>query len=282
MHISKDDAKKEPLPDWGKLPLKRFLNHHHELEELLRVSLGGISSLRAMPRAVEFLQRTSRGDSEPDFDDRLQQAKRDAEFAEREIERGFPILYAQSLLSLWSSVEHLIQSILANLICSEPVTLKLEPILKLKVRVGDILLQDDEARALHIVGLLDREVAGASRFGINRFESLLEPFGLSGAVPEEMSTCFYEMHQLRNLHAHRFGYADQRFRDACPWLIPAPDGYVAVSHDALLRFFRQSGAYGVELMYRVAERHGWTREEFSIHMDESLRTEVSDHGSDVR
>jgi NADPH-dependent 2,4-dienoyl-CoA reductase/sulfur reductase-like enzyme len=53
--------------------------------------------------------------------------------------------------------------------------------------------------------------------GVGRFERLLEPFGLSGSVDAETRKILFEMHELRNVIAHRRALADRKFVTSVPW-----------------------------------------------------------------
>ena len=242
-------------------PFIRALEQHEELHRLLHLSMQGIATLRGVPGAVEVLAKLKPEDG-LNLGKRLAGAKKQADFAETEVDRGFPTLHAQTLLSLWAIVERLIRELLAVIIENDPDALEIEAIRKLRVRVGELLAYEGYERAYFLVGLLDREVSGPLRHGINRFEDVLASFALSDAVEEDMSRTFFEMQQLRNLHAHRLGYADRTFVDRCPWLDPAEDGYVQVTHEMLETYFEAVAWYTLEIMCRVGQRYGWTREEF--------------------
>jgi hypothetical protein len=53
--------------------------------------------------------------------------------------------------------------------------------------------------------------------GFPRLESLLEKIELGGELDEGLRRKLIEIHQIRNVYAHRGGITDRKARAACPW-----------------------------------------------------------------
>jgi len=259
-----------PVPDWAAPPFHRFLNGLEDLLTLLHLAMRGISSLRGMPRLVEVLHHLDEDSQENDPErqeaqEALERAKKEAAVAEQEVDGGFPLLHAQAVVTLWGSLEDLIRVFIALLLRHDADAMRSEGIQRLKVRVGDLLVLDEASRAEFLVEQLDRDISGPLRQGANRFESLLQPFGLSGEVQSDVRDALFELHNVRNLHAHRQGYADRRFCEACPWLDAHEGKYFRVTHQALHQYSAAVSQYVLTLIHRIGHRQGWTTEEIDAH-----------------
>jgi hypothetical protein len=273
--VSTKERSRAPVPEWAAPPFHRFLDGLENLLTLLHLAVRGIAVLRRMPRVVEVLHRLNAEDESPDPErDKAQEAfvraKREASFAEREVDGGFPLLHAQAVVTLWGSLEDLIRAFVALLLQHDPEALQAEAIQRLKVRVGDLLVLDEASRAEFLVEQLDRDISGPLRQGLNRFECVLQPFGLSGDVDPGTKDALFELQNVRNLHAHRQGFVDRRFREACPWLEAADGEYFKVNHEAVHRYSEAVYTYVLTIIRRIGLREGWTPEEIDAHMYKEL------------
>jgi hypothetical protein len=268
-----DTEERYPIPQWGSRPFYRFLEHLDELMTLLHLSMQGIAGLQGMPRLVELLARIDepeKPETSAGHVDRLRRANAAAEFARREVEKEFPLLHAQAAISLWGSLEELVLSFVTLLIQHDPASREADQIQRMKVRVGDLLALDDASRARFLVEQLDRDQAGPHRQGANRFESLLEPFGLSGHLDDDLRRTLYEFYQMRNLHAHRQGSADRRFLQACPWLDVTEGQYCAVTHKQIHAYAGAAAQYVLLLVQRMGLKAGWTRDDIDKLIERGL------------
>lgn len=203
---------------------------------------------------------------------RLEHAKEEAELAQKEIDTGFPLLHAQAVVSLWGSLEAFIRTFLAGWLKNEPSARQAEVIRKLRVRLWEYETMDEDERCLHTIELLEQELGASQRRGIERFETLLGVFGLSGDVDEETKKNLYEMYNVRNVLVHRRGIADRRLTDACPWLGVEVGDPVRVTHDALERYVESLNNYFVMLLLRIADH-------FGLPMQERLEKRRAEQGS---
>src|SRR5690606_7101680 len=107
---------------------------------------------------------------------------------------------------------------------------------KLKIRLGEYLQLSKSEQAAYLVELLEQEIASPLKKGVTRFESLLEPFSLSGGVSESCARTIFELQQVRNVSAHRNGIADRRLKIECPWLKVHIGQPVNVSTEMLVKY----------------------------------------------
>ena len=216
--------------------------------------------LRGVPNAVEVLAKFRPGTfGEQSPQDALQRAKKDAEFANSEIERGFPALHAHAVVAIWGALEASIEDLLVAWVLNKPEVLQNEAFAKLKVSLGDFLWLEREEQARLLIRELER--ASSQRRGIERFESLLQAIGQSGSIDEGVRKSLFEMFQVRNVLVHRAGSADRRIAEACPWLNLTVGAPVLLDHQAFRRYVSSVDAYIANVMERVFEPFGIVRSE---------------------
>ena len=260
---SKKKTKKQ-VPDWATHPFHRFRDHQVELSRILHLSIRGISFLRAMPEALEALE-ILRPEDHPQAEslrDDIEESKKEAELAQREVDEGFPLLHSQAVVSLWTSLEDLVRTFLATWLANEPSAKQVDAIAKLKMSLGEYERLEEEERCLYAVELLERELQSPLRHGVSRFESLLQPFELSGKIDSEVQKHIYELYHVRNVLVHRRGIADKKLVESCPWLGLAPGDEVVVTHNMYGRYSKAVMTYVVELIQRVRVHLGFKRFDF--------------------
>src|SRR6266568_4241363 len=127
---------------------------------------------------------------------------------------------------------------------------------KLKIRLGDYIQRPKLEQAHYIVELLELELASSLKRGVTRFESLLEPFALTGKLPEGCAQTLFELQQLRNAIAHSNALVDRQIQSACPWLKLRLGQPIRISRAMLQRYAVVSGEYLLELLYRTGDLYG--------------------------
>jgi len=192
-------------------------------------------------------------------EENLASAKRDKDLAEQECIHGFPLLYEQATISLWSSLEVLVRALVAQLLLNHDESWQCAEIRKLKVSPGEFMQLESYERCLWITDLLDQESKGEFRQGVNRFESLLAPFGLSGALEDHIKRSLFELSHVRHVLVHRGGIVDRRMLDSCKVLGYSIGEQVRVDHDLWRRFDSAVGAYVLEIIQRMRVRSGLKR-----------------------
>lgn len=257
--IDPHHTESKQLPDWVRTAFSEFLDKHERLEQVLRLSIGGIHMVRGRHQALKILAEVD-GRLE-DAKKEILRAEKDKELAQWEVEHDFPLLHEQATIVLWSSLEALIRSFLAKWLTHVPGAWQAEAVRKLKVKLGDYESLEPTERCLWIVDLVDQDVSGPLRTGVTRFESLLHPFGLSGAVDEKCQRTLYELSQVRHALVHRNGIADKKLVDACPWLGLTPGQSLLISHRMWRSYNDALGHYVVEIIQRVRMSFGLDRYE---------------------
>ena len=245
------------VPRWPADLFDPFLDDLNTLDRVLHMSMSGIAMFRARPQAIRAL-----GEYHGKLDaEELARAEKEGEFAQKEIDNGFPLLHQQATVSLWAMIESLIQDLVARWLEMTPGAWQVEAVMRLRVRIGDYETLDAQDRSLWVTELLDQEVAGPLRVGVTRFECLLQPFGLSGSVTEDCGKTLFELSQIRHVLVHRRGIADRRLIKACPWLCLTSGSPVKVSHEMWRKYRDAVYQYALELIQRLRVLHGLGRYE---------------------
>jgi len=254
-------VKKPGAPKWATQPFRDFIDQTERLGHLLHLSMSGISMLRGVPKIVQVLAKVEEDFSE-EAHDRFENANKVAELAHIELNDGFPLLHAQTAIALWSALEATIRLFLARWLQNYKQAMEVEAIQKLRVRIGEYERLEGEDRFFYILNRLEQELATPLKTGITRFELMLEPFGLSGPVDEDVRRNLFELNQIRNILVHRSGFADRRLVDSCPWLKLKVGDSVKVSHEMTDHYFQSVMNYALELIIRIGEYFGVDMSEY--------------------
>jgi hypothetical protein len=254
------EKKQKGMPSWASQPFKDYLDQLERTWMLLHLSSKGISLLRGIPRTIEVLNEVDKeryGDEE-----RMKRAVEEAELAQKELDDGFPLLHSQFVVSLWSSMESLVRLFVARLLQNHKPAMDNKVIQRLQVKIGEYERLEGDDRYFYIVDKLEQELSTPLKSGVTRFEILLEPFGLSGPVKDEIRQDLFELNQVRNVVVHRSGIADRRFIDACPWLELKVGDKFNVQYPYSKRYFKASQKYVLLLIVRMGEYFGVNMDKF--------------------
>jgi hypothetical protein len=256
--VSEQEAgggKKKSAPEWATQPFRDFLERTERIVQLTDLSKKGISMLRNVPKIVEVLAEVEKGSAEED-NYSLERAKKEAELAQREVDEDFPLLHAQATIALWSALESAIRLFIVKWLQNYKEAMEVEIIQKLRVRIGDYERLEGEDRFFYILDRLDQELSDPFKNGITRFELLLEPFGMSGAVNENVKRDLFELNHVRNSLVHRSGLVDRRIVDSCPWLKLKIGGQIKIDGEMWHKYFTSVMKYVTELIVRLGEQFG--------------------------
>jgi hypothetical protein len=243
----------EFLPGYAAVPLQRFVDSWQGDFRLLHLSMRGIRVLTGMPGIFEVLIPDSAPEEQAKLTSNLSEAKKEAELAENECKTGFPLLHAHALVGMWAALEAAIEDMLVGILLNEPELLKKEVFAKVRVPLSEFETKDKEERMRFLVSELGRNLG--RRNGVDAFEPLLQHFGLSGDVEDEVRKLVWQTHHVRNVIVHRASRADRRLVEACPWLHLRVNDFVTVSHEMLSRCAPALANYVLAVIHRLAKRY---------------------------
>ncbi|QYJ92071.1 hypothetical protein [Shewanella spartinae] len=252
----KDIQKSKKLPKWITEHFEDSVESIQTLIQIVHLSEKGISVLRGMPQIVGVLAKVN-GDTEAiSTEKQLENAKKEALLAQTEVESGFPVLHGFAVVSLWSWLEQFIKEFVALWLFHRKSALSAPSVQKLRIRFGEYMQLPKSEQAAYLVELLEKDMASSLKKGVNRFESLLDPFGLGGALSSGCTQSLFELQQVRNLLAHRSGRVDRRFKSECPWIKCRVKDQLVVNQEMLERYSSACIEYWMELLYRLGDVHG--------------------------
>lgn len=264
------------FPKWVKDLFNDSLDHVEKLHEILHISMRGISVLRAIPNAIEVLRNVSPEEEKDVYDEtRFDKAKKEATLAEVEVKEGFPLLHAQTAISLWGTLEALVRTFLANWLATQPEAKVAEELKRVKIRFGEYEVLSGDDRNFYILDLLEDSMSTRRSPGIGRFEALFRVFNLSSDVDEQVRKELFELYHVRNVLVHRKGIADRKMVESCPWLGLSVNSPVVVTHESYSRYNKATALYILELIQRVRVYFGIGRYEPG---EESTKQDVLEAG----
>lgn len=247
------DVSSPKLPKWIVDHFQESLHSHDQLMQITSISARGIGALRGMPTMVKLAARVQGTSEHPDSVKRLERAQKEAELATTEVAKDYPVLHGLAVVALWSGMEHLVKGFIALWLTHRRDALNVPAVQKLRVRLGEYLQLPKAEQAQFLVELLEQELASPLKRGAARFESLLQPFGLSFALPDGCGKTLFELQQVRNAIAHRNGRADRRLRSGCPWLKLKNNQPILVSSKMLHAYAGAAAEFLMCFVYRVGD-----------------------------
>ncbi|HEU4855467.1 MAG TPA: hypothetical protein VFS89_09335 [Nitrosospira sp.] len=243
------------LPIWIKDHFKQSLDSIEMLMQLVHISERGISVLRGMPQLVKALARDN-GEGSGDAAKRIKSAEKEAALAQREVDTDFPVLHGLAAVALWSWLENFVKGFVVLWLIHRKDAYSVPAVQRLRIKLGDYAQLSKAEQAGYVVDLLEQDLSSALKRGITRFESLLDPFSLSGGtLPEGCAQTLFELQQIRNVIAHRNGRADRQLKAACPWLKVRLNQPFIISRPMLHRYTEACIEYMRARLYCVGDHY---------------------------
>ena len=243
------------MPTWAVEPFTQFNDQHHEADHLLHISVRGIEMVTNAPKVTELLAEIDGTTEAEETRRRLHSARSAAALAKSEVDKGFPVLHSQALVSMWGSLEALVKSIVAARLTNEPQHFEAKELSGLKVPLALYRALDPLEQCEYVVRIVDQP---GGLQGVSRFERLLAMVGLGGSVDAGVRRDLFELEQLRHVLVHRRGLADRKLLEACPGLGMSLGDRIQIDHRRYRRMWLASHAYAYELLRRTAEQLGVT------------------------
>jgi hypothetical protein len=208
---------------------------------------------------VEAVAHASRADAdwnEENHKTTLERARRDAEFAAKECDTGFPLLHEFTLVGMWGAFEAAIEDVIVAILSNEPALLCADQFAKIRIPLSEFETLEKEDRMKILLRELQRTLRSDQRQGVSCFEAVLGVVGLSGEIKEAVREDIWEMHHARNVIVHRRSCADRTFVAACPKLGVRIGDRIPIDHDLLGRYVNSLAIYATEIIYRIGTRYG--------------------------
>ncbi|MFD2163676.1 hypothetical protein ACFSJU_14800 [Paradesertivirga mongoliensis] len=230
--------------------LTDLLDDVNKLQNMATVVVVGLGLNQKFPGLVEALKGINIDHNQgEDFEEII---NRHAKLAEEEEDQGYPFLYSQASIMLYSNLEACIKRIVITYFRHNNLT-EIKEVSNLKITVAEYYNLDDDDRYDYLFQQYEKSITIGIQYGVTRFESLLKPIGLSGPMTEEVSKTIFELSQIRNVLLHRGSIADRHFIKSCPWVAYNLGDSIKVDRDQYNRFTEAVGEYFVLLVERLRE-----------------------------
>ncbi|MHC1753497.1 hypothetical protein [Humidesulfovibrio sp.] len=254
--------KKPGAPKWSTEPFEDLFSYVERQGHLLRLSRRGISSLLNIPKIIEVLQKVDIDDG-VQREKALEHAKAEADLAKREVEEGFPLLYAQATITLWATLDSTMVVFLSRWIQNNKKCFLCQEMQKVKVKISEYERLSRSEKALYVVELLQRELSLTFRHGVKRHEHILKQFGLHWDVDSEVQRELIELNVVRNYIVHRRGVVDSNFKKCCPWDNIKYGQKIIITPERYRRYETAVGAYALSVIVRLGEYYGKDMKEYA-------------------
>jgi len=238
--------------------LKRFANDIEQANRILHLSMVGLRYVSKMGPLVkaaadyEKLSSSDITDTEPD----IESVREQAEFAQKEIDSGFPILFSHAAIACWGFIEATVEDFVVSLLMTEPNLLTNEQLRRIKIPLAEYESLEPDERMRLLIKEFARQSSADLKQGVSIFETLLGSVGLSGSVDEILRRDLFEFYHIRNVIVHRSGIADRRICKACPWLSLSPGQRVIVRSADYERYSWAIHEYFIDILERDLVRTG--------------------------
>lgn len=235
-------------------PLTEFLINIFKLHDIIEASCIGLIHAKETPNLMKRMHKLE--NSNLDLEELISEPKRVAETASEEIDAGFPFLYSQSLLMIYSNLENTIKSFIIEYFKNNEMTeFEYNDGKKINLTAGS--LSDGEVVEYTFKKYENKIMGNRSLgYGIERFEALLEPIGFNGDVDPLIIKDIHELSQLRNTIVHRASIADKHFVEKCPDLGYNIGDKVIIDHLDYEKYYCAVGEYVLEIARRLGRQMG--------------------------
>ncbi len=191
------------MADWATAPLHRAHEAVHEIDRVLHLSRRGITQIAHSVPLVEALLEVERvRGTAVDPAERQRQidaARREAEFAQREVEHGYPVLHAHATVALWTTLEVGIEDLVLAHLEHEPKHLAKPALGAIRIPVAEYEQLDRLERLRLLLNEFSRSSKAEFKQGVTRFEIVLALIDLSGGIDEDTRRRLFEHQQVRNV-----------------------------------------------------------------------------------
>lgn len=259
-------SKKSRETNWAMEPFRECLKQLDSLSVLMRLSVQGINMVSASHKAAEVLYKhkaimseisdDAKNLSDEEHLERLNRSKEMSDLAKSEIEKDFPLLHSQGIVTVWAFLEGAVRSFVCAWIKNNKNIYDINEFKKIKINVSEYEKLNVDEKAYYIFDVYERDVVQGFPYGVKRFEKLLAPIGFSGPLNRSIVRNLYEMAQIRNCIVHRAGFVDYTLKQKCPYLSMEVGDVIKISSNQYFEYMESVDDYLALLICRVAKWEG--------------------------
>lgn len=245
------------LPIWAREPFVSCFRAWEDQGSTLSLATEGIQLIERHnhPELIERWFGALPDDLSGAFRTVIEQGRYDT--VRQAIARSERVLLVEATIMLWGSLEIAIEDFLVAWYKHNPTTLVDHRVSQVKVSIPEFEAMSADERGLYLINQLKQKLSAAEKASVNRFESLLGAFGLSGSVDEDARRVLLELGHVRNILVHRAGLADNRLTKACSWLGLSDGDLVPLSREQYMRYASAADQYLAAVIHGLYPRFGW-------------------------
>jgi hypothetical protein len=208
------------LPPWLQPIMNQFLAHLRTEERMLHINMVALKNFTILPDLLEVRQKlfAASDDVCQPTESEIATNRKDAEWIEKEIEKGYPLLHQHVVVSIWSALEIFCEDLSVFWLASIREAWEVEAVRKLKIQVAIFNNLDSTERARYVIHELQHELKTDLKEGLGRLEPLLDLFSLKPKVGNNLRRSIFELWQVRNNIVHCGSIVDDKLARSCPWL----------------------------------------------------------------
>lgn len=250
-----------PVGKWVGGVAQQTLDDLQRLEDVVALSRGGVRLSLHMPEVVRVIKMAEPhfgtvSDSQEEHKQRVENAAKRAELGKREQESDYAVLNSMAVVAICAHLEFFVKNVAEGFLRHHRGIWKVPALQRLSIRLGDYFGTSSARRHTLIVELLERDLMTESRYGVDRFERMLDVFGFAGPTSRSVKKVLYELFSVRNLIAHNAGRVDRKFKIECPWIKSKVGQPHHVSSASLAIYLRGVSTYITIIICRWGRRRG--------------------------
>ena len=234
--------------------------------DIINVAERGLRMAEKMPDVIALLKKHQLEEIE---ESNYENAFRHAEVAKKEVEAGFPFLFTQSVLMMYSSLEASIKSTVITFFKNNDLE-NIKEVGNIKIVFAEFINLEEDEKYDYLFQQYEKNITSGILYGLTRFENLLSPIGLSGEIDSQLSKDIFELSQTRNNILHRGGIADRFFVKNCPWLNYKNGDCIKIDRELHEKYFSAIIKYCLKLAFRVAEIKGMDTSELKKEFEDII------------
>ncbi len=239
--------------------IKSARDELHDLEIFVRIAAPALLQATKRKDQIDLHNRileTLGEASAPPTARQMELIEAEEKFATEQSAQGIPYLYDLAVVRLWGTLAACIDDVVAAAL-QNPESCKDNKLLaRLKGPLISFRSASPVEQAEYLAETLRRELNASLKVGVGRFEDILDPIGMAGAVDEVIRKLLLELSQVRNVVVHKRGRVDKRYLESCPWSSQNIGDQVATNAESFDLYYHAAHWYLNTLISRLWVREG--------------------------
>ena len=227
-----------------------------QFENVFKTALAEGSGRVELATELHRYRRKHKGSQdEGTFEDQKKALEELATLGQDEVSREFPYLHSLLVVRVCSILEAAVDECTTAALSISAIWEQPEIIRTIPIPLIDYTNLSEHDRVEYLLDELTKRTKATHQVGPGRFEALLTPVGLGGAVPDVVRRVFVELIECRNVIVHRYGKVDRQFKDRVSWSAEKVGDHLEIGNTRYNKFIAGALWYGGELMVRMSKKN---------------------------